>query len=79
LNVRLESIVGQFETDLIVTLASAAMGHELTAFTSSNFNLFTSNDRTGQRSTQKINRFVNGVGLNGREDEFLDEFFFQVL
>ena len=54
LNVRLQCIVCQFKSDLVVALACAAMGDGLAAFFLRNLDLTTGNDRTRKGSSKKI-------------------------
>lgn len=51
LNGGLQSVEGKLETDLVVALASAAVGNSETAFLLSNGDLGAGNDGTGKRST----------------------------
>lgn len=75
----LEGVESQLKTDLIVTLTSASVGHILATFTVSNLDLLTSNDRTGKGSTQEVVCLVDGISLDGGEDEFFDKLLLQVL
>ena len=80
-DVRFESIVGQFETDLIVALAAFFFG---------DFDLATGNYGAGERSSEEIytlllaivfskDYLVDSIALNSREDQFFDKLLTKVL
>ena len=89
-DVRFESIVGQFETDLIVALAGTAVGDGLAAFFFGDFDLATGNYGAGERSSEEIytlllaivfskDYLVDSIALNSREDQFFDKLLTKVL
>jgi hypothetical protein len=90
-NVRLQCVKGQFEADLIVAFACTAMGDSLAAFLLRNLHLSTGNDWTSERSSKQIDTLivsnikrhskylVDGIALNGREDQLFNKFFAEVL
>jgi hypothetical protein len=73
LDVGLESVEGELETDLIVTLAGTAVGDSKASFPLGNFDLCTSNDGTSQRGTEEVDVLVDGVASNSGEAEFLNK------
>jgi hypothetical protein len=79
LNILLQSIISQLKPNLIITLASASVRDKLATLTSGNLNLLAGNDGTSKRGAEEVDGFVDGVGLDGGEDEFFDELGFQVL
>src|SRR4029077_21137675 len=78
-DVRLQGVVGEFKSHLIVSLAGRAMCNSVRAFTTRNFNLAFGNYRTGEGSAEQVNPFVKCVSLNGRPDIFFDELFAQIV
>lgn len=66
-DIGLQSVEGKLKSNLVITLSSAAMSDGKAAFLLSNLDLSTSDNGTGERSSQEINVFVNGIGLNSRE------------
>lgn len=79
LNVGLEGVEGKLETDLIVTLAGAAVGNGEAALLAGNVNLGAGNDGSGERGTEKVDILVDGVALDGGETELLDKLAADVL
>ena len=71
---RLECVESQLEADLVVALACAAVRDELAAGLFSSLDHAAGNDRTSERGAEQVDILVDGVGLDGREDELLDKF-----
>lgn len=69
----LESVECEFETDLIVALASAAVGDSEAAFLLGDGNLGTSDDWTSEGGTEEVNVLVDSVTSNGRVAKLFDE------
>lgn len=69
----LESVEGEFEADLVVALASAAVGDGEAALLLGDCHLRTSNDGTSERSSEKVDVLVDGIARNGGEAELLDK------
>lgn len=65
LNVRVNGVVCKLETDLVVALASAAVGNELAALSLDSLHHTTGDDGTSQASSQEVLVFVNGIALDG--------------
>lgn len=78
LNVGLQGIVAKLETDLVVTLASAAVRDGKAALLLGNGNLTASNDGTGERGTKEVDVLVDGIALDGGEAKLLDELLLEV-
>jgi hypothetical protein len=89
-DVGFESIVGQFETDLVVTFAGTAVGDGFAAFFFGDFDLATGNYGAGERGSEKIDALllviafskdylVDSIALNSREDQFFDKLLAKVL
>lgn len=55
------------EADLVVALASAAVGHEITTLLLSDAHLGTSDDRASQRGSKQIPSLVDGIALDSAE------------
>ena len=60
---RSQRLIRQFETDLIVALAGAAVSHRGRAFAQRDFNLMLRDHRSRQRSPQQIFVLVDGACL----------------
>lgn len=73
LDVRLQGVERQLKTHLVVTLTGTSVGNGKTALLFSNLDLGLGNHRSSQRSAQKVDVFVDGVGLDGRETHILNE------
>lgn len=88
LDVGLEGVKGEFEPDLVVTLASAAVGNGETSFPLlyvslrrretgyahlGDIDLGAGNHWTSQRGTQEVDVLVDGVAGNGGEAELLNK------
>jgi hypothetical protein len=90
-NVGLQCVKGQFEADLVVAFACTAVRDGFAAFFLRNLHLATGNDRTSEGSPKKIDTLdvsniewhsrylVDGIALNGREDQLFNEFLAEVL
>lgn len=64
---------------MVVAFACAAVGDRFAAFFLGDFDLTTGNDGTGKRCTEEVYAFVNGITLDSGENQFLDEFFAEIL
>lgn len=62
---RLQAVKGQFESDLVVTLAGASVGDKVTGFSFGDFDHASGNDGSGERCTEEVDTFVDGVDLDG--------------
>jgi hypothetical protein len=90
-NVGLQGVKGQFEADLVVAFACTAVGDSLAAFLLRNLHLASGDDGTSEGSSKKIDtlnvsntkrhvrHLVNGIALNGREDQLFNEFLAEIL
>ena len=76
---RLESVERKLETNLVITLASAAVRDSEAAFLLSDLNLCASDDRTGERSAEKVDILVDGVALYSWPAELFNELLPQIL
>lgn len=59
LDIRLQAIECELEANLVVALASAAMGDELALLTGSNFDHTSSNDWPGKGGSEKVDTLIN--------------------
>lgn len=73
LDLGLQGVEGKLEADLVVTLASAAVGDREAALALGHGNLGTGNDRTSQGGPEQVNILVDSIASNGGEAELLDE------
>ena len=78
-DVRLERIVGELETHLVVAFARGSVGDGVRARPAGDLDLSLGDQGTGDRRTQQIKAFVERVGAEHGEDEIADEFLAQVL
>lgn len=74
----LDSIECEFEADLVVALARAAVGDRDTAFTLRDTHLAASDDWTSQRGAEQIAVFEDGVALDRAEAELLNKLLAEV-
>lgn len=79
LDIGLKGVERQLESDLVVTLSSAAVGNGEAALLLGNLDLGLSDDGSGQRGTEQVNVLVDGVGLDGGEAQLLNELLSDVL
>src|SRR5262249_18471724 len=70
--------VSEFEADLIIALASAAVGEAVGAEFECDFGLTLGNDGTRHGSAEEIGVFVNGPSAESRPNEIADKFFAEV-
>jgi hypothetical protein len=78
LNGRLEGVESELEADLVVALASAAVGDELAAFLLCDADLCASNDWASQAGSEEVSAFVRGIALDSAEAELLNELLLEV-
>jgi len=71
--------IGQFEADLIVTLAGRAVTDRLGAFIGRNFNLAPRNQGTGDRGAQQVATFIDRIPAQHWEHMVLDEHLAEIL
>lgn len=62
---RLQAVKGQLESDLVVTLTGTTVGDKVTGFSLSNFDHASSDNGSGERGTEKVDTFIDGVALHG--------------
>jgi len=75
----LQSIECKLETDLIVTLSSAAVAYGEAALFLCDGNLRSGNNWAGEGGTEEVDVLVDGVALNSWVAELLDELLPQIL
>jgi len=73
LDIGLQGIVAQFEADLVVALAGAAVRDGKAALLFGDSNLAAGDDGAGERGAEEVDVFVNGIALDGGEAELLDK------
>ncbi len=78
-DVRLQGVVGEFEPDLIVSLARGAVADGVGANHPRNLDLALGDQWTGDGRAEEILAFINRVGAEHREDEVADELLAQIL
>lgn len=78
LDAGLECVESKLEADLVVALASAAVGDEVTALLLGNPDLSAGDDWAGQRCAEEVAALVGSVALNSAEAELLDELLLEV-
>tara|TARA_R110002060_G_scaffold31136_2_gene41714 strand:+ start:248 stop:772 length:525 start_codon:yes stop_codon:yes gene_type:complete len=79
LDLWLQGIECQLESDLIVTLSSTSVADREAVLLLGDGDLSAGNDRTGERRAEKVDVLVDGVALHGWEAELLDELLAQIL
>ncbi len=79
LDVRVQRICGKLEANLIIALAGRAVRNCVSAGLLGDFNQVLGDQRTGNRSAEQIDAFIDGVGAEHREDEIAHEFFAHIL
>jgi hypothetical protein len=70
---------GKLESDLVVALASAAVAENLAVVLVGNPDLSAGNDGAGQTGSEKVSVLVDGIALDGGEDELIDKLLLEVL
>ena len=78
LELRVQGGVGQFETDLVVTLTGSTVGHSVGAFLLGNLHLVLGDERTGERGSQEVGAFVLGASADGGPNVVFEEFLLEV-
>ena len=78
LDPRVERVVGELETDLVVALARRSMGNVRGPFPMRNLKLFFGNQRPGDRCAEEISPLVDGVGPKDREGKAPGKLFFYI-
>lgn len=73
------SLEGKLEADLVIALAGAAVTKEVAVVLLSNADLSASDDGAGEGGTEEVAVLVDGVALDGAEDNLLDELALEVL
>ena len=76
---RIERIGGELEPDLVVALASGAMGDGVGARFMGDFDQALGDQRPGDRRAEEIHAFILGVGAEHREDEIGHELLAEIL
>jgi hypothetical protein len=79
LDLWLQSIECQLEADLVVTLSSATVADSEATLLLGNGDLGPGDDWAGQRGAEEVDVLIDGIALNGREAELLDELPPQIL
>ena len=79
LQIGLESIDSQLEADLVVAFAGGPVGNIGGALLLGHFDVGASDAGSGQTGAQQVAALVEGVGLDGREDEVGHELPLQIL
>lgn len=79
LDVWLQGVESQLETDLVVTLSGAAVRDGNTALLLGDGDLSTGNDWASQRGTEEVDVLVDGVALDSWEAKLLNELLAQIL
>jgi hypothetical protein len=76
---RLERVIGQFESDLIIALAGRTMRHRIRADLPGDLDLLLRDERPRDRGAEKILPLIQCVHAEHREDEILHEFLAHIL
>ena len=79
LDIGIERIITQFETDLVIALAGCAMGNGIGPNLMGDLDLAFGNERPGNRSAEQIQSFIDRIGAEHREDIIADKFFAQIV
>ena len=79
LDVRLQRVIAELETDLIVALAGRAMGDRIGADLLGDLDLPLGDQRARDRGAQQVLALIQRVGAEHREDEVADEGLAQVV
>lgn len=69
---------GKLEADLVVALASAAVGDELAVVLLGNADLGTGNDGAGEGGAEEVAVLIDGIALDGTEDDLVNELLLEV-
>jgi hypothetical protein len=78
LDIRLQRVETQLETDLVVALARATMRYKVAVLLLGNADLGAGNDGAGKRGAEEVAAFIGRVALDGAEAELLDEFLLKI-
>lgn len=68
-----EGVEYQFESDLIVALAGAAVGQNSAVLLLGDSDLLAGDDGSGERGSEQVAVFVDGVALDGGVNNLLDK------
>ena len=79
LDVGIERVIAELETDLVVALAGGAMGDGLGPGLMRDLDLALGDERPRDRGAEQVEPLVEGVGAEHREDEVAHELLAQVL
>ena len=79
LDVGAQTIIAEFEADLVIALAGGAVADGVGADHVGNLDLALGDQRPGNRGAEEVDALVDGVGAEHREDEVADEFLAHVL
>src|SRR5579885_1127320 len=79
LDVRVEGVIGELETHLVVALAGGAMGDGIRPRLPRDLDLALGDQRPGDRGAEQVTALVERIGAEHREDEVAHEFLAQVL
>lgn len=69
---------GELESDLVIALAGAAVAENLAVVLLGSLDLGAGNDGAGQTGSEEVSVLVDGIALDGGEDELVDELLLQV-
>lgn len=75
---RVQGGVGQFKTDLVVTLTGSTVRNSVCAFLFGNLHLVLRDERTSERGAQEVGAFVLCTGTDGRPNVVFEEFLLEV-
>src|SRR5206468_2547485 len=78
LQLRIESLVGELEPDLIVAFPGAAMGDRIRSFLFGDFDLPARDQGACERRSEQVLTLVNGARAQCGEDELADKLFTQI-
>ena len=79
MDIRIEPVIGQLETHLIVALAGRAVGHGVGPGLARDFDLALGDQRPRDRGAEQISAFIQGVGAEHRKHIIAHEGFAQIL
>ena len=78
LHLRSKGFDGQFKPHLVVAFAGAAVGYGVRALFFGDLHQPFGDDGARKRGSQQVLILVHGAGLDGGNDEFIDEFLAQI-